>query len=103
MGIIPAVTAHTVDRCPFEDSIRVAVLAINLLVTAHELEGKQVMIDPNLPPVLWRVASATAAPQNPLMNVNGLVTGIALPVCPGKDTSNMTPPAGKLVNTSFLH
>jgi hypothetical protein len=52
VGIIPAVTAGTIARCPPEQTIRVAVLAIDLLVTAHELEGKQVVVDRGLLPSL---------------------------------------------------
>ena len=52
MGIIPAVTAGTINRCPPEETIQMAVLAVNLLVTAHELKGKQVMLDADLLPII---------------------------------------------------
>jgi hypothetical protein len=52
MGIILTVTTSTVDRCPLEETIRMAVLAIDLLVTAQELEGKKVMIDGDPLPIL---------------------------------------------------
>ncbi len=74
--------------------LRMAIDTIHPLVPAHELEGKPVMIDQNLRPILRCVAPVAAHPQNTLMNVGGLVTSITFPVCSGKDAIDVAPPAG---------
>jgi hypothetical protein len=84
-----------------EKEILVASLAVHLEVTARELEGKQVMIDYNLIPVLRRVAPVATYPQSALVNVDGPVTGIAFPGCAGKDAVDVTPPTGSPIMLAF--
>lgn len=97
VGIILQVTLRTLGGGAAEAAILMAALTVDSLVPAHERKSGQVMLDHNLGPILRRVAPVTAHPQNTLMNVDGLVTSIAFPVCPGKNAIDVTPPAGRSI------
>ena len=101
VGIILQVTLGTLGGGAPEAAILMAALTIGSPVPTHQRKSGQVMLDQNLSPILRRVAPVTAHPQNTLMNVHGLVTSIALPVCPGKDAIDVTPPAGSSIVPAF--
>jgi hypothetical protein len=101
VGIILQVTLGTIGGGASEAKILMAALTVDSPVPTHERKSGQVMLDRNLSPILRRVTPVTAHPQDSLMNVDGLVTSIAFPVCPGKNAINVTPPAGSSIVPAF--
>jgi hypothetical protein len=101
VGIILQVALGTLGGGAPEAAILMATSTIDSLMPTLKRKSSQVMLDQNLSPTLRRVAPITAPPQNTFMNVVGLVTSIAFPVCPGKDAIDVTCPAGNSVVPAF--
>ncbi len=101
VGIILQMTLGTLGGGAPEATILMAALTIGSPVSAHERKSGLVMLDRNLSPILRRMTPVTAHPQDALMNVDGLVTSIAFPVCPGKNAIDVTPPAGSFIVPAF--
>jgi hypothetical protein len=101
VGIILQMTLGTLGGSAPEATILMAALTVGSPVPTHERKSGQVMLDRNLSPILRRVTPVTAHPQDALMNVDGLVTSIAFPVCPGKSAIDVTPPAGSFIVPAF--